>query len=254
MNEWNRDEFRLDQLPTGQWVGRFPAFERLAGLSHAVTTRSCGDFGAAHHGSDPAGFEFIRGLIGANGVAWAEHVHGTTVLLAEEAGRAGAADGVMTHVPGLAVTAFSADCTDILIADPAARAVGAIHAGWKGTANRGASSLVRAMVEHLGCNVADMVACLGPSIGPCCFYANAEMETEVRANYGSLAEATLIPRKKNLAFDLWRANTLDLESAGVKAENIHSSSLCTSCNVDLFFSWQKTLQKGTFCCALALTS
>jgi hypothetical protein len=253
MKQWNQNEFGLRTLSSGQVVGAFPALERLSGIAHAVTTRSCGDFGPAHRGSDVAAFGFITATLGVPDAAWAEHVHGTQVLVADHPGRAGAADGIVTRRPGLAIMAFSADCTDILIADPAVRAVGAIHAGWKGAAGRGASSLVRAMAYHFGSRPADLVACVGPSIGPCCFGANEEMIAEVRANYGQKADEFLSPRRKHVAFDLWRANVLDLQSAGVPPDNIHVAGLCTYCRNDIFFSHQKELQTGTFCSAIALT-
>jgi hypothetical protein len=257
MKPWNHDQFRLDTLASGQVVGRFPALEALEGFAHLVTTQSCGDFGPAHHGKDPAAMGFVTSTLGVDGAAWSEHVHGTTVLRADSAGRAGAGDGTVTDRPGLAVMAFSADCVDMLVADPVRRAVGAIHAGAVGTIARGASGLVRAMVESFNCRPGDLVACICPSIGPCCFYANQEWADTARANYGPLTEQFLLPRRKDLAFDLWRANALDFESAGVAPANIHAAGLCTSCHNELFFSHQYTFLKtgqkgGTFCSAIAL--
>jgi len=257
VKEWNTDEFDLHTLPAGRQVGRYPALARLEGFAHLVTGCGCGDFGPAHRGQDESAFEFIRDGLGASGVAWSLHVHGINVLRADRPGQLGTADGLATNKPGLAITAFSADCTDILIADPVARAAGSLHVGWRGTAVRGASNLVRTMGQLFGSKPADLIVGVGPSIGPCCFFANDEMQQVVKSFYGPLAQQVLKPLRQHVAMDLWQANVLDLLEAGVPRANIHVAGLCTSCRHDLFFSHQYTYLKdgtitGTFCSAIAI--
>ena len=78
-------------------------------------------------------------------------------------------DGLVTNEPGVALTIFSADCTPVLLFDPIARAIGAAHAGWRGTAAGIAARAVEAMQREFGCRPENIRAAIGPCIGPCCF-------------------------------------------------------------------------------------
>ena len=96
-------------------------------------------------------------------------------------------DGLVTNEPGVALTIFSADCTPVLLFDPIARAIGAAHAGWRGTAAGIAARAVEAMQREFGCRPENIRAAIGPCIGPCCFETDADVPDAMRAALGSEA-------------------------------------------------------------------
>jgi hypothetical protein len=247
----SESEFRLVNLPQGYRVGRFAALEAMPWVAHVVTTRHGPDVSPLKE-SDATPLAAVQRILQADAVAYAHHVHGTDIVEATGPGWAGLADGLVTRRAGLAVVVFSADCVTILAADPVARAVGALHSGWRGTVARAAGHPVRALADHCGSNPADLVACVGPSIGPCCFYANQEMIDLARQGFGHDAEQFLRPKGESTSFDLQMANALDLTAAGVKPNNIHQAGVCTYCRTEEFFSYQKDLGPGRFCSGIAL--
>ena len=123
-------------------------------------------------GDDPAAVaESWRRLALAAGVSFARvrQVHGARVVVAERAGGPGdEADAVATRTPGVAAYVSVADCVPVLVADPRGNAVAAAHAGWRGTIARVAARAVEALVG-MGARREDLVAAVGPSIGPCCY-------------------------------------------------------------------------------------
>jgi hypothetical protein len=166
-------------------------------------------------------------------------VHSADVVLANAPVRGrrwlAAADALMTDRPDTPLAMRFADCTPILIVDPVRGAIGMAHAGWRGTVLGVSANLVRAMVEAYGCRPADMQAGIGPAIGPERYQVGEEVVEAARAYFG--ATDGLIrrsPADGTAYFDLWAANRLDLERAGV--EQIEVAGLCTATRTDLFFS------------------
>ena len=100
-------------------------------------------------------------------------------------------DGLVTDEPGVALTIFSADCTPVLLFDPVARAIGAAHAGWRGTAAGIAARAVEAMQREFGCRPENIRAAIGPCIGPCCFETDADVPAAMRAALWAEAEPYL---------------------------------------------------------------
>jgi polyphenol oxidase len=143
-------------------------------------------------------------------------------------------DGLITDEPGCVLTMNFADCAPILIYDPRHRAIGLGHAGWRGAVVDQPGSLVRAMGEQFGSRPADLVAAVGPCIGPCCYEVGPEVIDAVR---GSFAEPDHLLRQNGGArshFDLPEANRHNLAAAGVT--QVELSGYCTACRTDLFFS------------------
>jgi YfiH family protein len=145
-------------------------------------------------------------------------------------------DGLITDQPGLALVVTAADCVPILLYDPVRRAIGAVHAGWRGTVQGIAGKAVRAMVETYGCDPAQILAEVGPSIGACCYQVDEAVAEPVRAQFGEAAVQFLRPDEAPGRFrlDLWAANQHDLLRSGVRSAQIQGS--CTSCHVDQLFS------------------
>lgn len=146
------------------------------------------------------------------------------------------ADALVTDQFGLALVITAADCVPVYLYDPVRRAVGMVHAGWRGTVAGIASAAVRAMRDHFGCEPGDIHAAIGPSIGPCCYEVDEPVAGPVRGYFGEQAQALLRPsgREGRYMLDLWAANRLDLAAAGVG--QVHIAGACTSCQRDRFFS------------------
>lgn len=148
------------------------------------------------------------------------------------------ADGLITDVPGLALTVFSADCNVILLCDPVARAVGACHAGWRGTAMGIAKKTVGEMVRHYGCRAEHIRAAIGPAIGQCCFETDGDVPAALRESLGAEVEPFIERRGEKYHIDLKSVNALWLKRAGV--DSIDICDHCTFCRSDLYWSHRKT--------------
>jgi YfiH family protein len=181
-------------------------------------------------------------------VVRARQVHGDGILQVDEGlmerpgfprclmeGRAGY-DALITRLPELALVVSTADCLPILIHDPVQRAVAAVHAGWRGTAQRVAAKALVAMRKAYGTNPADCRAAIGPGIRGCCFEVDAPvMEAMASALPDWEAHATPT-RAGHCLLDLGKVNRAILEGAGIRPDYIEDAGLCTACRNDLFFS------------------
>jgi len=178
-----------------------------------------------------------------------KQVHGRRVVVARaadrEAGRpawgAPEADIVLSDDPGVALAVQVADCVPLLLADRASRAVAAAHAGWRGTAANVAGTVVEALSREFGSRPEDLVVAHGPSIGACCYEVGVELVTAFeKAGFGA-AVGRWFSRdaEGRLRLDLWAANREQLESAGVRPENLHQSLLCTASHPALFASYRR---------------
>ena len=172
-------------------------------------------------------------------------VHGHTIAIARQ-GDADqwvppTADGVISKDSAAALVVRVADCTPILLADRRTGAVAAIHAGWRSTMQRIAAEGVAALQRELGSNPSDLVAAIGPSLGSCCGEMGEEVVAAFReAGHGDNVIARWFTREpgRRPHFDLWKANSDQLQDAGVAAESIHVSGLCTRTHPDVFHSYR----------------
>ncbi len=149
-------------------------------------------------------------------------------------------DGLITNEPGVVLTVFSADCTPILFFDPVKKAVGAAHAGWRGTALGIAKKTVEAMTREFGCSPSHIRAAIGPCIGKCCFETDGDVPSAMVAALGEEANAFITKSGEKYHVDLKGINTLWLQKAGV--EQIQVSEDCTVCQHDRF--WSHRMTKG----------
>ena len=146
-------------------------------------------------------------------------------------------DGLITNTPGVGLAVFTADCTPILLHDPITGAVGAVHAGWRGTAAAIGARAVAAMAKHYGCIPKNIRAAIGPNIAQCCFETDGDVPQAMLARYGDAAREFIQARGDKYYLDLKGINALSLKQAGV--ESISVSSLCTACEPDRFWSHRK---------------
>lgn len=147
-------------------------------------------------------------------------------------------DGLVTNTSGVALMIFTADCTPILFHDPVTGAVGACHAGWRGTAQAIGAKTVEAMVRSFGCDPADIHAAIGPNIGACHFETNADVPDAMLAAFGEEAGAFIEKRGEKYFLDLKQINAMVLRRAGI--HNIDISEDCTYCQPERFWSHRVT--------------
>ena len=147
-------------------------------------------------------------------------------------------DALITQEPGLALYVSTADCTPILFHDPVTGAVGAAHAGWRGTASAIGGKTVEAMVKHFGCRPEDIRAAIGPNAGVCHFETDADVPQAMLEAFGPEVEAWIHPKENKFFVDLKQINALILRRAGVR--HIEISDQCTMCRPDRFWSHRVT--------------
>ena len=169
-------------------------------------------------------------------------------------------DASITNRPGLLLAIQTADCVPILLVNPKKRAIAAIHAGWRGTLARIAAKTIGKMQMHFGTNPRDLLAAIGPSIGPCCYEVGTEVATQFLSQFADAPayfdefrtgdEPNPIqwlnmmppghqPPPKSVLLDLRKANRSQLQAAGLRPQNIHTIDLCTACQPNLLFSYRK---------------
>lgn len=147
-------------------------------------------------------------------------------------------DALVTNDPGTALVIFTADCTPLLFHDPVTGAVGAAHAGWRGTASQIGRRCVEAMVREFDCEPRNIRAAIGPNIGMCHFETDWDVPRAMLDSYGEEAWQYMEKRGEKYVLDLKQLNALSLRRAGV--ERIDISDACTMCRHDLFWSHRYT--------------
>ena len=160
-------------------------------------------------------------------------------------------DGLITNTWGVSLVVFTADCTPILLHDPVTGAVGAAHAGWRGTALDIAGKTVQAMVDTFGCRAADIRAAIGPNIGPCCFETDGDVPLALEESFGKAVGEWIRPSGNKFYVNLKAINALALRRAGVASVEI--SQECTMCRPDRYWSHRYTRglrgsQGALICC------
>lgn len=147
-------------------------------------------------------------------------------------------DGMITNTPGLALFVSTADCTPILLEDPVTGAVGAVHAGWRGTASAICARAVEAMAAHFGSDPGNIRAAIGPNAGVCHFETDADVPDAMLAAFGEEVSRFIHPKDNKYYVNLKEINALILRRAGVT--DITVSDHCTMCRPDLFWSHRIT--------------
>jgi hypothetical protein len=144
------------------------------------------------------------------------------------------ADIILTDKPEVTLFMRFADCVPILLHDPENSVIGISHAGWLGTVRDVAGATVDMMSERYGSNPADIIACIGPSIGPDHYEVGDDVITQVHQTFGGDASLVLPLHNEKIHFDLWKANQYLLERAGIR--HIELAGICTACHTDDWFS------------------
>ena len=161
-------------------------------------------------------------------------------------------DALVTNVPGVAISVRTADCIPVLLYDPVHKAIAAVHAGWRGTVQHISLKVIDRMRELYGTQASDLLAVIGPGIGPDSFQVGQEVAdafaaagfpmAEILKDCGPKAPTADNPMAGGLHIDLWRANEWLLQKAGVS--EIQVAGICTYKNNDRYFSARR---EGTKC-------
>ena len=147
-------------------------------------------------------------------------------------------DALVTNDPGVALVVFTADCTPIMLHDPLTGAVGAAHAGWRGTAAAIAAKTVDTMVREFGCKPEDIRAAIGPNISFCHFETDADVPDAMLAAFGDEVRPFIRKAEEKYYVNLKEINAIILRRAGVR--HIEISEDCTMCQPDRFWSHRVT--------------
>jgi YfiH family protein len=236
--------FRWTQEPWGAWLSCAPLAEVAR---HGFTSRAL-RLRASHNRPDD--WALVAGSLGVSPrrLIRVRQVHGTSVLSLERGvgplpdGPFTAADAITTNDPDQAIAVQVADCVPILLADPATGAVGAVHAGWRGTAAGAVREAVAAMIASYGCDPSRLVTAIGPSIGPCCYEVGSDVEEAyVAAGHSRDRLSRWFVRQSGARarLDLWEATGDQLRDAGVEPSRIHAARLCTAHLPQWFFSYRR---------------
>lgn len=234
---------------------QFPGLSSHPGLRHGVFTR-------LHGVSDPPfdtlnisyavgdrpeqvkeNIKKIRDVSQAEEVCYSNQAHGKGIFVLDHnfsvrPHAAPEADAMITNIPRIALLVAQADCQGTIIYDPKRNVVANVHCGWRGNVQDILGCVVIRMRDEFGCKESDLIAAIGPSLGPCCAefvgYRDIFPETfegfMVRENY----------------FDFWALSRHQLQEVGLRPNNIEVAGICNRCRTDLFFSYRSEGKTGRF--------
>ena len=247
------------------YLFQFSPLLHIPGLVHAVVSRIGGDsrppfdgMNVSHGvGDDPeavtANRKRLRRITGNGICVYTRQNHGTSirVITRDAVGRGEAvqtepvpADALITDVPGVRLLIQTADCQAVMLFDPQKRVVANIHCGWRGSVADIIGHTILRMVSGFGCDPGQMIAAIGPSLGPCC----AEF-----VNFEDEIPRQLWPFRVGAHhFDFWQISRHQLITAGLSDGNVHGPGICTRCNPHLFFSYRAVRKTGRFAALIGM--
>jgi polyphenol oxidase len=223
---------------------RSALLEQINGITHGFTSRrggvSVGPFSSLNLGAgvndnpDAVRDNRQRALkaVGCPDATWISlaQVHGRVIVQASpQTDTDTRADGLCTAEANVALAVLAADCVPILMAEKNARAVGAAHAGWRGTCFGIGASLVSELGQF-GHAPSSLLAAIGPAIGPCCFEIGPEVVRQMREVFGADSPFITSHEDGKGHADLWELNKLVLVQSGIPENNIDILRLCTVCD------------------------
>ncbi len=171
-------------------------------------------------------------------------------------------DGLLTNTPGLILGVYVADCVPVLLVDPVSRAIGAVHSGWRGTAAGIGAKAAALMKKQFGSKPEDLICAVGPSICRNCYEISEDVAAQIASALGQRAGEAVFAKERTdgkaaalseeqlreiasradreaeqkYFADLWQANRIILENAGVLPQHISVTDVCTACNSEYLFS------------------
>jgi polyphenol oxidase len=243
---------------------QFSAFNAHPEVVHGIFTREGGE---SHSPFDSLNVSYGVGdredLVDANRrsiarcmdeveLIFIRQVHGTDVLVVtEEACQNNGSktmpsqgDAMVTEARGKAISIQTADCQPVLLFDPVGKVAANAHSGWRGSIGNIVGRTVAVMTERFGSLPGDIIAGVGPSLGPCCAeFKNYQLE---------IPEALWGYKNQSVYFDFWALTRDQLMDAGLSASNIEIAGICTKCHGDRFFSYRQNKITGRCAAVIGL--
>ena len=147
-------------------------------------------------------------------------------------------DGLITNVPQTVLTTFYADCVPIYLVDPVKKAIGLCHSGWRGTVGKISHMTIARMQEEYNSDPKDILAAVGPCICQNCYEVSGDVIDQFQDSFHEKYWKELFYQKENGKYqlNLWKANEIILEEAGITKEHISVTDICTCCNPQLLYS------------------
>ncbi|NOY14008.1 MAG: peptidoglycan editing factor PgeF [Deltaproteobacteria bacterium] len=229
------------------------------GLIAGFSTRNGGTSRAPYHSMNlglntddlPASVEgnrstFVRSFgLPPHQLLTVKQVHGKDLLVIDEANLdlshflSLEVDGIVTNQPGIMIGVLVADCFPVLLWHPEQAVIAAVHVGWRGAAGGILQKAIEAMKQHFGCSVDDLQAAVGPGIGAHKYEVDRPVRDAFRQGSGFWNEIATEVRLARWQLDLSLSCRLQLEQAGLPAQNIAQATECTCCHPELFFSYRR---------------
>ncbi len=240
----------------------FPAFDEIPFVRHGFSTRLGGVSKGIYRsmnlsftrGDDEGAVRenfarFCRAMgVDSDNVVISAQEHHTTLYTATAADRGRGVtyprgyediDGLLTNEADVVLCTQYADCVPLFFVDPVRRVVATSHAGWKGTVARIGEETVKRMERDYGCRPEDILAAIGPSIGPCCFEVDAPVY-EAFSQLPLFDSGCYRQRGEKYDINLWEVNRRILLEAGIALDHLTVTDLCTRCHPEVFWSHRAT--------------
>lgn len=257
---------RMKQLSKGQLqLWQFACLEEIQGLQHFVSDRNSlpgeAEFTLSFSSTpNPAPVHRNRSLLAAalelapEALFFPSQVHGTGIVaVSRQTPKKALAqtDALITNERGIGIAVLSADCVPVLLYDKRRRAIGAVHAGWRGTAARILEKTLLAMQEQYGSQGEDLIACIGPSVCQESYEVGQEVIASIQQAFPNSSDLLIDLPDQKAKLDLWQANRLQLLEFGVPPGQIETANLCTLQHNRHFFSARKG-DSGRFAAGILL--
>ena len=235
--------------PDAEGIVQLENLWALPGIQHGFATR-CG------HLEDvvPTPIARLKQIHGANVLILPQELEERSKFFETSANLRPHADGLITNCPEITIAVAVADCLPVLIADPVAGAIAAVHAGWRGLSAGVIENAIERMASGFGTKPTDCVVGIGPSIGPCCYEVGPEVLAAFN-NQGYDAEAPATFAKSELPHcNLGAVASAITQQLGVLQANIANAEVCTKCNSDWLWSYRHDGDNaGRMLCGISLT-
>ena len=244
---------------------QFQGLEDFDTIKHAVFTRQGGMSREPYRslntcfsvGDEPGRVrgnrKLVRKSMGADELVFCRQVHGTVVQIVpvspDYRDKVGGetppvGDAMVTNSAGKFLAIQVADCQPVLVYDPVRKVVANIHSGWRGSICNIIGMTIQVLADTFGSSERDLLAAIGPSLGPCCAeFVN--YRREIPRPYWEY-------KSTNNHFDFWALSRDQLLEAGLVRDHIFSSELCTRCRTDLFYSYRGEGNTGRFAAVIGL--
>jgi hypothetical protein len=259
LNKYNTNTTKLN-IKNGVPYISFSALDRIGWIKNGFSTR-IGGVSTEHLYSLNLGFsrgdkeenvktnhEIIAKAIGfsAENIVSSHQTHTTNVRVVTKADCGKGiyrprdyedVDGMITNEKEVVLATYFADCVPLYMVDTKNKAIGLSHSGWRGTVGKMGKVTLEKMKETYGTNPRDVVACIGPSICRDCYEVSEDVAMEFKSVFPeNISEILTDKGNGKYQLDLWQANRLVFQEAGVRKENIFVTDICTCCNTEVLYS------------------